>query len=38
MLIAGTINYNGDPDHVAGLTHVLTDAGRTDARLGKAAA
>ena len=26
MLIAGTINYNGDPDHVARLTHVLTDA------------
>ena len=26
MGVAGTINYNGDPDHVAKLTHVLTDA------------
>ena len=26
MAVAGTVNYNGDPDHVARLTHVLTDA------------
>ena len=26
MAFAGTVNYNGDPDHVARLTHVLTDA------------
>ena len=26
MAFAGTVNYTGDPDHVARLTHVLTDA------------
>jgi hypothetical protein len=26
MGLAGTVNYNGDPDHVARLTRVLTDA------------
>jgi hypothetical protein len=26
MAVAGTVNYDGDPDHVARLTHVLTEA------------